>query len=384
MDARVDQVGSEKPDRRVVRVAVIINNVGGYSRGVLRGVASYANARAWVCRVQGVNVVDLVAEIERVDGLIIQAATPEQAGLLERLPVPAVNVSSALGLKRVPSVVSDDPAVGRVGADHLIRLGHIRFAFFCADDRQYAQLRYEGFKKRLAEEKREAAMLIGERELPGLLGGGAYPLAVMAANDRSALLVLDACRERGLRVPEDVAVLGVDDDELMQSLAHPPLSSVNTARDRIGFEAAAMLESLMSKKRVASDLVQVAPQGVIARKSTLTSAVDDPDVAETMRYIHANAGRPISINDIARVAAVSRRQLERRFRATLGRSIHDELHRCRMDRAQRLLLDTGLTLPQVSLACGFTSPAYFSTVFKRDAGQTPQQFREANRMPRAG
>lgn len=215
MDARADQVGSEKPDRHVVRVAVIINNVGGYSRGVLRGVASYANARAWVCRVQGVNVVDLVAEIERVDGLIIQAATPEQAGLLERLPVPAVNVSSALGLKRVPSVVSDDPAVGRVGADHLIRLGHIRFAFFCADDRQYAQLRYEGFKKRLAEEKREAAMLIGERELPGLLSGGAYPLAVMAANDRSALLVLDACRERGLRVPEDVAVLGVDDDELM-------------------------------------------------------------------------------------------------------------------------------------------------------------------------
>jgi LacI family transcriptional regulator len=144
---------SERIDRPV-RVGIIVNNVGGYSRGVIRGIASFAFARSWDCRVEGVNASGIERRLRDFDGLIVQAATDEQAKLLNRSSLPAVNVSSALGLRRVPSVVSDDHAVGRMGAEHFLRRGHRRFLYVAFDERQFARLRFEGFERRLREARR--------------------------------------------------------------------------------------------------------------------------------------------------------------------------------------------------------------------------------------
>jgi LacI family transcriptional regulator len=201
------------------------------------------------------------------------------------------------------------------------------------------------------------------------------PMAVMACNDRSAVALLAVCRSAGLRVPEDVAVLGVDNDELMQSLANPPLSTINTARERIGFEAAAMLERLMQGKAIDGDLVLVPPKDVITRRSTDALAINDPDVVAAARFIQHHAGRQIGVLDVARRATISRRQLERRFRDALGRTIHDEILRCRVDRARSLLIESDLTLPQVAMASGFAAASYFTTVFRRELGTTPGEFR---------
>lgn len=360
-------------------MGVIANNVGGYSRTVIRGVASFAFARAWDCRVEGVNETAIdAAKLRKFDGLIIQAATPEQAKLVGRASMPAVNVSSSLGLKRVPSVVSDDHAVGAMGAEHFLRRGHRTFAFFAPDDRQFATLRFEGFARRLQLDRIGCTRVGDADAMRAFLSSSEKPVAVMACNDRSGVGLLEICRSLGVRVPEDVAVLGVDNDELMQSLANPPLSTINTARERIGFEAAAMLERLMGGAAIESELVLVPPKDVIVRRSTDVLGVADPAVAEATRFVHANAGRPIGVDDVAHEMTMSRRQLERRFRLALGRSVLDEIIRCRIDRARTLLLETDLTLPQIALASGFRSASYFNLVFRHKTGAPPGQFRSAH------
>lgn len=385
-------VGEDPRDaHRPVAVGVVVNVVGGYSRGVLRGVASYAAGRGWRLGVAGVNVAAVQPEARRWDGILAQI--PADAGgerlvaACKEAEVPLVNISSAVAAAGIPSVVSDDGMVGRIGAEHLLRLGIRRLAFFGPDQRAFVELRHRGFMGRCREAGVPADALGDRGGLTAFVraGGG----GVMACNDRAALEVLDVCREVGRRVPEEVAVLGVDDDDLLQSLAYPPLSSVNTARDRVGFEAAAMLDRLMSAGRGGLGMIAggneamrvlVAPKGVVARRSTDTLAIADRDVAEAARFIHANAGRPITVEDVVRAGTVSRRQLERRFRVALGRSMLEEITRCRVDRARQLLAETDLTLEQVAMGSGFASGSYFSVVFKRATGQTPQRFRELQRL----
>lgn len=367
-----------------LRVGVIVNSAGGYSRGVIRGITSFAFARAWTCRVQGVNDDDIGEHFRNFDGLIVQTASPHQARAILRRSLPVVNVSSKLELRGFPSVVSDDVAVGRLGADYFLQRGYSSLLYYAPEDRQFARLRREGFERRVVESGREARFASNVKELRSFLSSDrAKPQsAVFACNDRAGVEALDVCREMSVRVPDQVAVLGVDNDDLVQSLANPPLSTINTARERIGFDAAAMLERLILGAVLPSRSVLVAPQGVITRRSTDVLAIDDADVVDAVRYIHAHAGRPIGVNDVMREVSLSRRQLERRFRDRLGRSILDEITRCRVDRAKQLLVETELALPQVALASGFRSASYFSVVFADAEGTTPGAYRERVKLGR--
>ncbi len=357
-------------------IGVIVNNVGGYSRSVIRGISSFANARAWTCRVQGLNEQDIPQRPDQFDGLIVQAATPQQVKSLSNTKTPVVNVSSALPMTQFPTVVSDDRAVGRLGADYFLRRGYRQFIFYSPDSRAFAKLRQEGFEQRLAEQSVPCQLAGNENRLATMLKSSAKPVAVMGSNDRTALAVLDACRDLGLKVPDEVAVLGVDNDDVVQSLAYPPLSTINTARERIGFDAADLLEKLMMGNAIDPNPNLIQPIGVITRQSTDVTAIKDEVVAEATRYIHARAGSPITVDDVAKELALSRRQLERRFRITLGKSILDEILRCRVDRARQLLTETQLTLSQVASASGFASASYFNVVFRKMTNVTPGEYRQ--------
>ncbi len=354
----------------------MVNTVGGYSRAVVRGITSFAFARAWTCRVEGVNDARIAGQLGAYDGLIVQAATPQLTKSLSKTRTPWVNVSSALPRSRFPSVVSDDVAVGRMAADYFLRRGYRQFCFHGPDNREFVKLRHEGFVARLAEADELSVASHDEKQLIRNLQALQRPIAVMGSNDRAALAVLDACRAANLRVPDDVAVLGVDNDDLVQSLAYPPLSTINTARERIGFEAASMLELLMGGKSPECTPLLMPPTGVITRQSSDLIAIADADVVDALRYIHAHAGRAISVEDVLREVPFSRRQLERRFRVALGRSILDEILRCRMERARQLLVETELALPQIAVASGFASASYFNVVFRKQSGMTPGQYRE--------
>ena len=361
---------------RAVRIAVMVNNMGGYSRGVLRGISSFAFAKAWECKVQGVNSWGGLDSPAEFDGWIVQAIAADVAGDLHSAGVPVVNISSALGNANLPSVVADDLAVGRAGADYFLRLGFRSFAFFSPQDRQFTRLRHEGFTRRLQETNNRNELLTTENDLEAALYRLPRPLAVMAATDLAALSVLDKCRAHRLKVPDDIAILGVDNDDLIQSLAFPPLSSINMATDRIGFEAAAMLERLLSGEALASSRLLIPPLGVITRQSSDVMAIGDRDVGEAVRYIRDHAAAAISVDDVSRSVVISRRQLERRFRAVLGRSVFDEIKRCRIERAKQLLNETELTIPQIATASGFSTASYFTVVFGDAVGSTPGAYRK--------
>ena len=324
---------------------------------------------------QGVNETRAIEALGDYDGLIAQAATIDALRGLQKSRRPIVNVSSALPPGNLPSVSSDDVAVGRLAADYFLKRGYRSFVFVAQDSRAFVNLRHQGFAARLAEAGHRCDRAGDESAIAVLLSAGEKPIAVMGANDRAALAALDACRSAGLKVPEDVAVLGVDNDDLVQSLAYPPLSTINTARERIGFEAAALLEKLMLGQPTGPSPLLVPPTGVLTRQSTDLLAIDDADVADAMRFIAAHAGRRISVPDVLNEVPLSRRQMERKFQTALGRSILDEILRCRIDRARQLLSDTELALPQVADASGFTSASYFSVVFAKQVGSTPAEFR---------
>jgi LacI family transcriptional regulator len=358
------------------RVAVIVNNVEGYARGILRGVMPFAFARGWECSVMGVGLKPASHNIGPVDGVIVQASSVEQISQLLRSRVPVVNVSSSTQVESVPSVVCDDIAVGRLGAEHFLRRGFRNFAWYAPLTRHFAKLRQQGFVARLDEGGFKAAIALERREINQILGDLQKPAAIMCCNDISALEVLEQCRQTTLRIPDQVAVLGVDNDDLIQSLASPALSSIGTATEQIGFEAGVLLERLMRKETIAASYVAIPPTGVITRRSTDLTAVSDNEVAEALRFIREHANGPLGIEQILQSVTISRRQLERRFRAFLGRSMLDEIRRCRVERARQLLLDTDLAIPQIATASGFSSASYLTVVFGEMVGETPGSFRK--------
>jgi LacI family transcriptional regulator len=201
------------------------------------------------------------------------------------------------------------------------------------------------------------------------------PVGLFGCNDSRARNVLQACHSVGLNVPEDIAVIGVDNDDIMCELSRPPLTSIEQGAIRIGFEAAMILNSLRSGKQP-PDSTAIAPEGVVVRRSTERLATDDEDVAKALRFIRAHACRPIRVRDVLEVVAVSRSTLESRFREMIGRSIHCEIRRVQIERAIHLLRSTHLSMKRVSHEVGASSVQYFTSMVREHTGKTPGQIRK--------
>jgi len=199
---------------------------------------------------------------------------------------------------------------------------------------------------------------------------------LMACNDICGREVLQACAAAGLRVPDDVAVVGVDNDELMCELSNPPLSSIALDVEKAGYEAARLLDSLMSGHLLKERIVQVEPVYVVTRQSSEIMAPDDPCVASALQFIKTHAGQPIGVQHVIDQTGVSRRTLERRFARALGRSINSEITRYRLERAKRLLLETDLPSFRVAKGAGFGTVKTFNRVFRRETGVSPKRFRQ--------
>jgi len=200
----------------------------------------------------------------------------------------------------------------------------------------------------------------------------------LAGNDLRAREVLDACRLAALHVPEEIAVLGVNDDELICEMANPPLSSVIHNARRIGYEAASMLDRMMQGKKVMADLV-VDPLGVKSRQSTDLLAIEDPEVAKAVRFIRENACQGIRVEDVLQQVALSRRALEKRFRAAVGRPPHMEIRRVQLERVKELLVGSAFKLEKIAEMTGFSSAQYLAGLFHRVVKVTPGAWRHAGR-----
>jgi len=201
------------------------------------------------------------------------------------------------------------------------------------------------------------------------------PVAILASNDVPARHLADACLALGLVVPEEVAILGVDNDESECQLSRPPLSSIAVAGERIGFEAASMLDDLICGRRRAVTTIWVPPVRVETRQSTDTLAIDDPLVASALALIRTHFAEGCSVGFLADRLATSRRTLERSFRSHLSRSVLDEIRRVRIERVRELLSETSLPMPLIAARTGFGNARRLAVVFRQVTGTTPTRFR---------
>ena len=383
------------------RLAVVLSTDMGCFRSILRGVNAYAvSVLGWTLEVYGPHE-PFVDHIRRAapNGVILgPGGSPDMAAELVKTVGAVVGVAreaQEIDGKLMWAIESDDESVGRAAAQHLLDRNFESLAFV-GTNAWWSHRRHAGFEAALRERGIKPALFTqGDdvkpfgrawplphygAELLDWLRSLPKPLGLFAGNDLRGREIASLCRPEGIRVPEDVAILGVDNDDLECELAQPPLSSVAVAWRRMGYEAAKLVERLIDNPgRVSRKPVRIPPEAVAIRQSTDTTATDDRDVSAAVRFIRQNAHRPIGVPDVLDVVPAARRSLEKRFRAALGRSPLEEIRRAHIERAKVLLTQTDLPMPRVAAGRGFTSAAWFSKAFHDLVGETPTEFRQRSR-----
>lgn len=362
------------------RIGLAVDAVAAYGRGVIRGIMTYCRSNPrWVITVEPLWSFGTLPDIREweVDGLIVQTFSREFEECVLQLGTPATNVSNFCeGADRLPTVLPDDTAIGRMGAEYLLSLGFTRLGFCWPGNMPYGELRIEAFRARADEAGVETIECnIAREDLGNWLAKIRKPIGIMGCNDDWAHRALNLCGRQGIKVPDEVAILGVDNDELFNTLVTPSLSSVAIPAEEIGFQAAQMLERILEGQRLETQRQLLAPLRIVPRESTDVLNVADPDVVTAIRFIRANSGIPLQVDEVVEAVPLSRRSLERRFRELLGHSISDEICKAHLERAKQLLSTTDLPMSQVAASCGFVSSTRLGIVFRSALGESPTEYR---------
>ena len=377
------------------RIAVIMQRLTGYQHGVQLGIAEYFVQRPnWVWT----HIQPETRTFDQIDTLpmdgIIALVDPSYADRIKARNLPTVDVANWVEPSEFPRILPDDKAVAEMAARYLMDLGLRQFAAIGHGFASFSSLRVHTFEAAI----RAAGLSVSVWQPPpdgdpitGIRAGidGEVmtwlrnlpkPLGLFCATDRAAMDVLSICRYAGIKVPEQVCVLGVDNDELFQRISRPPLSSIALHTEKIGFEAARLLDQLMNGAQPPQSAILFPPKGVMARQSTNLLAIADQDVLEAVRYIRMHLHQHLTVRDLLRVVPVNRRFLERKFREHLGRTPLQEIRRARIETAKQLLADTDLSMPAVAKRSGFPNPERLANVFHAMVGATPTHYRRKFRL----
>ncbi len=383
---------------KLPRVALLIQSNLEYGRGLLRGIGSYLQTHeSWsVFYRVGMLPESLSPELRkwRPQGIIGQFETRQVLRQVRHLRIPTVNLFGLHEFRNNSCFGVDHAAISRMVADYFLELGYRNFAYCGFQKVFYSQRRGEAFVDYLARKGYSVEVFAspesgantgvfeieaaGQFDIPRIgrwLQAMPKPLALMAGTDNRARQVLEACRLFDCRVPEEVAVLGVGNDEVLCNLSDPPLTSVALRPEKIGYEAAALLGRLMKGESCPSEPTLHGPLCIVPRQSTNSLGMTDPLLRETIRFFQEHFTDGVSVADAARHVGVSRSTLQRRFVEILGRSPRDELVRVQLDRVQELLRGTTLSINKISEQTGFDYAESLIRLFKRKIGKTPTEYR---------
>jgi LacI family transcriptional regulator len=375
---------------------LIIETSLGSGRNILRGVARYvrehepwslyhephgleASIPPWIHRWKG-------------DGIIARIQTRRMAQELAASGIPVVDVLGVIPDLPFPLVHVDNPAIARLAAEHLLERGFRQFGFFGIDE-NWSDQRYAGFSAAVERMQREVPIYRlprdssgrrswerSENKLARWITALPKPAGVMVCSDQRGQQFLEACRRAQVSVPDEIAVVSVDNDEPLCEVCLPPLSSVEPGHASVGYEAAALLDSLLKGVAAPKKPVLLQPNETVTRLSTDVLSVADPAISAALRLIREQAHLRVPVDSIARGVGLSRSVLQRRFRALLNRSVHQEIVSARIKYARELLTKTNLTLAAVAERAGFGShQEYLGAVLKKRIGKTPGQVRAEGR-----
>jgi LacI family transcriptional regulator len=339
------------------------------------------------------------------DGIIAQIYDDRLAEVYRQANKPVVELFESRSRSEFPRILPDDVATGEIAAKHFLERGFRNFAFFGVSWMLWSREREVGFRLEIELAFRArgdaandpgiaraftfSSFGAGERQAPAVIGASGEkrraamtawlkslptPLALFAANDLWGSELIQAAREAGLRVPTDVAILGVDNEELLCEISHPPLSSIRIGSEQIGRTAVGVLERLLRRKPSPQSIPRVAPVEIVTRQSTDVLAVEDSVVADALLHIRKHAIEGLSVKQLLEAIPVNRRTLERRFIGVVGHTPLEEIQRLRIERA-KVLLQTDMPVYDVAARSGFATPEYLATSFLRATGVSPTAYR---------
>ncbi|MGO8693873.1 MAG: substrate-binding domain-containing protein [Rectinemataceae bacterium] len=374
------------------KIALCMELSDFYEHGIARGILRFARSRpdwrlfgyGWMFR----PLTDL--EHWRGDAVIARIESAAEADRMAGLALPVVDVAGAYLRPGFRQVTNDDFLTGYKAFLHLRSCGFERFAFLGVEGTLWSRAREEGFLRGLSGTapsfRRPLPWWEGavesQEDLAGFLSSLEAPTALFACNDTAGLRAAELSRRLGIAVPESLAILGVDNEDILCELSSPPLSSIMLDCEAIGFRAAQTLDAVLEGEGgvgaaglPGGTRLAIPPREVVERESTMVYACSDPLVSKAATFIRSRAHEGIGVNDILAVVSASRRALETRFRKAMGRSLHEEIVRVRLVRARRLLRETELTLEEVAAESGFGGLQRFRAAFVDSEHMSPGEWR---------
>jgi LacI family transcriptional regulator len=382
-------------------VALIYNATLAYDLKVMSGVAAYLrenprwNVYLEENSLKDQRLPDLLSW--RGHGIIANFDDPRVAAAVMRSKLPTVGFGSGYGWysrkSRIPYFATNKEAAAHLAADHLIERGFRRFAY-CGHPRTqltgWSEERGQAFAEYVKRRGFTCHIYRGryrtgrawaaiQQSLGEWLASLPKPVGLLAANDHRARQVLEACRGRGFRVPEEVAVLGVDNDELLCQLSSPLLTSIEQGAKQIGYEAAALLDRMMAGVKPPQTRFVIDPVGIVPRRSTEILAIQEPYVAKAMAFVREHASAGIKVRDVLEAVSLSRAGLETRFKSLLGYSIHTAIRNVQLNRARQVIYETDLPLKEVAATTGFKTVQHMTAAFAKMFGRPPGEYRRLHR-----
>ena len=381
------------------KVALLIETARSYGRGLLRGIAKYSRLHGpWQFHLTPGDFEQIIPKMRDWGGMgiIARVLNETMANAILQTGLPTVFLDFPMSMenrkdgkkRQFIDMSSDSENAARLAASHLLEKQLVHFAFAGYPFQTWSEKREQSFVAAIGEagysvhvyrtSLRAGQPLRWEKEEPFLMEWLKLlpkPIGVMACNDQRGREVLDACELAEIHVPEKLAVIGVDNDDILCELCTPPLTSVTLNTEKGGYVAAGVLDEMMKGNLPPMNSILVEPLGIVERRSTDIIAIEDGDVAVALQYIHSNAVCNLSIDNIVKEVTVSRRALEVKFRKILGKTILDEIQRVRLEHSKRLLHETEMSIPEIASDVGFNTPSYFIQVFSKDTGMTPAKYR---------
>ena len=364
----------------MMRVKHVLMVLGSYDQSAHEGIAQYAGQHGWHLNVSILKDFQL-PEHWQGDGIItsLNNSRPLEEFVMQA-KVPTVDLSIWREDIDLPRVAADNAALGRAGAEHFLSMGHRHCAWFALASNPVSRARYIAYSQRLAAagiicirldttRPQDAAYITKRlKQLP-------KPCAIYTKSDYDSAWLSNLCMDAGLRVPEDIAILGADDNRLIRENQAVPLSGVRYDLRIIGYEGAAMLDRLMNGQTLDQRLKLIPPCGITIRQSTDTLAVTDPLIRKLLKYLKTHFKRSIGTVELAEMLGISRRSLEMRFRESMHNSIREHLIGIRIDEAKRLMNYTDETIETIAALTGFCHAPHFSNTFKKQEGISPTRYR---------
>jgi len=377
--------------RRIPRVALLVETTRTYTRELLSGVRRYIAAHGPWSTFLELRALDSSPpawlRYWDGDGILTRTFTQEMADLIAATGLPAVELRATNLADGRPFVGMDNVHIGRAVAEHFFERGYRQFAAYSLQTESFFIERVRNFVSTVEAfgcpcselpesssdsvsdwEQSQARLIVWLEKLP-------KPVGIFAANDQLGVRLLEACQSAGIAVPEEVAVVGAENEETLCAFATPPLTSVRFDGQAVGYAAAEMLDSLMQSKSPSPREILIPPKGIVVRASSDELVINDPLVAQAARLIRENAMTGLNVDDLCRKLNASRSTLDRRMRAALKRSPKEEITRIRFREVERLLRETDLTIEVIAEQTGFAHSNYLQAAFKQTYGQTPGQFR---------